>query len=162
VGKENILFFSSYRRWYIHSTYWFCNNRTWFPKLQQQHVMPLNVVALSASTTGANSRRGSNCSSIYRNNTNQNTYRPVPMVHRNSKGVDQSVTRSNSQTTSFTMTDNSHPNSRNSQQATNNNEKQHEEPQSNSTTNNHTSTTSPAVEDTNTDPNTACMPVIYR
>jgi hypothetical protein len=126
--------------------------------------MPLNVVALSASTTGANSRRGSNCSSIYRNNTSQNTYRPVPLVHRNSKGVDQSVTRSTSLTTSFNVTDTTtHPNSRNNQQTTtNNNEKQRDELQPNSATNNHTSTTSPAVEDTNTDPKTVCMPVICR
>jgi hypothetical protein len=126
--------------------------------------MPLNVVALSASTTGANSRRGSNCSSIYRNNSNQNTYRPVPLVHRNSKGLDQNFIRGNSQTTSFSVADNTHPNSRNNQQTTttNNNEKQHDELQPNSTTNNHTSTTSPAVEDTNTDPNTVCMPVICR
>jgi len=111
--------------------------------------MPLNVAALSACTTGVNSRRGSNCSSIYRSNTNQNMYRQVPLVHRNSKGVDQSVTRNNSQTTSFTVTDNMHSNYRNNQQTTNNKEKQHDELQPNSTTNNHTSTTSCAVEDTN-------------
>jgi hypothetical protein len=116
---------------------------------QHQHVMPLNVAALSACTTGVNSRRGSNCSSIYRSNTNQNMYRQVPLVHRNSKGVDQSVTRNNSQTTSFTVTDNMHSNYRNNQQTTNNKEKQHDELQPNSTTNNHTSTTSCAVEDTN-------------
>jgi hypothetical protein len=106
------------------------------------------AVAVSASMTGANSRRGSNCSSIYQNSTNQNTYLPVPVAQRNSKGVDQSVTRSNSQTTSSSVTDNNHPNSRNSQQKT--------------TTTNHTSTASPDVEDTNTDPSTVCMPVICR
>lgn len=124
--------------------------------------MPLNVAALSASTTGANSRRGSNCSSIYRNNTNQNMYRPVPLVHRNSTGVDQNVTRCNSQTSSFTVKDNMHPNSRNNQHTTNNNEKQHDELQPNSITKNHTSTTSLTVENTNTDPNTVCKPVICR
>jgi hypothetical protein len=115
-------------------------------------------MALSASTTGANSRRGSNCSSICRSNTNQNVYRPVPLVHRNSKGVDQVVTRSNSQATSFTVKDNS----RNNPQTTNNNEKQHDELQTNTITNNHTIITSLAEEDMNTDPNTVCQPVICR
>ncbi|XP_023723720.1 gonadotropin-releasing hormone receptor isoform X2 [Cryptotermes secundus] len=77
---------------------------------QHQNVMPLNAAALSVSTTGANSRRGSNCSSIYRSNSNQNMcknlYRPVPMAHRNNKGPDHPIARSNTQTTSFRTTAN--------------------------------------------------------
>ncbi|XP_021938114.1 gonadotropin-releasing hormone receptor isoform X2 [Zootermopsis nevadensis] len=109
-----------------------------------QQLQHQNIVALSASTTGANSRRGSNSSSICRNNSNQNmwknSHRPAHMPRINSKETDHPAT----QTTSSNMTDKPK-----TQQTTNNKEEEHEQPRPTSETNNCSSRTSPTVERAN-------------
>jgi hypothetical protein len=66
-------------------------------------------MVLRASTMGANSRRGSDCSSIYSNqNTWKSTQRSVHMARRSSKETDLHITQTN----------NIHPNSRKNSQQT--------------------------------------------